>query len=259
LKQSEERKQAILQLLQQENRVYVSDLSDEFEISEVTIRKDLKELEDRALLRRIHGGATNFLDKAAIEDSLDKLMQSHVEEKKRIAKCAYSYINDGDSILLDASTTTRELVHLIKEGGRKDLTIITPAVQISNELASCEHLQIIQLSGIVRRTLYTVMGPLTTESLRKIHVDKSFIGVNGVDPAVGLTTQNMLECEIKKHIIEASTQSFVLADASKMRCVALSVICPTNRVDYIITDERVSLSFSRQLEESGVEVIIAGP
>lgn len=258
MKQAEERKQGILDALLRENRIYVSELSQTYDVSEVTIRKDLKELEERGVLRRIHGGASTLVDKGAVESTLDVLARTHVEEKKKIARRAYQFLQDGDSILMDASTTVKELALLIRDGSKKDLTVITTAIEVSRELASCEHVQIIQIGGLVRRSLITVMGPLTTANLAGLHADKAFVGVNGVDPVHGLSTQHMLECEVKKNIIEASTQSFVLADASKMRCVALGTICPTNRVDFIITDDGVSAAFVEELEDSGVEVVVAG-
>ena len=257
MRQTEERKQTILERLNRENRVYVSDLSQALEVSEVTIRKDLKELEERGALRRTHGGAANLEEKGAVEPSLDKLLQVHTEEKRAIARGAYKFLEDGDSLLLDASSTVRELAHLIRDGDRRELNVITPALHVAQGLSSCEHVQVIQIGGMVRRSLVTAMGPIATEDLRGLHVDKAFIGVNGIDPAVGLTTQNILECEVKRHIVEACTQSFVLADSSKMRCVALGVICPVGRADYIITDAEVSPAFAGKLEECGARVIVA--
>lgn len=255
MKQTVERKQSILDCLKKDNRIYVSELSVKFGVSEVTIRKDLQELESKGLLQRVHGGAT-VMDKVAIEPCLDELQQINMEEKRAIAKVAYSYITDNDTVLLDCSTTTRELAHLIRTGERRNLTIITTALQISQELAYSDDIQVVQIGGNIRRSLYTAMGPLATAALQSLHTDKAFIGVNGIDPGVGLTTQNMLESEIKQHIINASTQSFLLADASKMRKIALSVICPINRVDYIITNDSISPAFVRQLKDCGVEVVI---
>lgn len=255
MKRNAERKQAILECLKKDNRIYVTDLSEKFSVSEVTIRKDLQELEYRGLLQRIHGGAA-LLDKAAIEPTLDEL-QINMEEKRAIAQVAYSFIEDRDTLLLDASTTTRELAHLIRKGERRNLTVITTALQISQELADSDNIQVVQIGGTIRKSLYTTMGPMATDELQSLHADKAFIGVNGIDPAVGLTTQHMLECQIKQHIINASACSFVLADASKMSKITLNVICPTSGVDYIITDEGISPAFAKKLRESGVEVVIA--
>lgn len=258
MRQTDERKQAILDRLTEEKRVYVSDLSQEFDVSEVTIRKDLKELEERGELRRVHGGATVVAPgKVAVESTLDELIQIHMAEKRAIARAAYERICDGDALLLDASTTTRELACLLGEGTHKNITVITTALQIAQKLAPCEHIQVIQIGGIIRRSLLTAMGPMATEALRGIHADKAFIGVNGIDPLAGLTTQNMLECEVKRHMIESATQSFVLADSSKMCCIALGVICPVNRVDYVVTDAAAPPSVVKRLEDCGVEVVSA--
>lgn len=255
MKPVEERKQAILEKLQQENRVYVSDLSRAFDISEVTIRKDLQELEERGLLKRNYGGAI-LPSKAVMETSLDILRLIKVAEKKAIARAAFECIADNDAILLDASTTTRELAALIRDSYKR-LTVVTTAIQIAYELAQCEHIEVIQVGGMVRRSLYTTIGPLATMGLRSMHVDKAFFGVNGVDVSAGLTTQSLLECEIKHCIIEASKKTYVLADASKMRCISLGVICPINRVDYIITDNSISKEIANELLSSDVELIIA--
>lgn len=258
MKQTDERKQAILERLAKENRVYVSSLSQEFEVSEVTIRKDLQELEERGELHRVHGGATTLgSGKVSVEPTLDELTLIHVDEKRAIARAAYQFIRDGDALLLDASTTARELAYLLRNGKFQELTVITTALLVAEELASCENIQVIQIGGVIRRSLLTAMGPMATAALKGLHADKAFIGVNGVDPQVGLTTQNMLECEIKRHMIESSTQSFVLADSSKMSGIALGVIAPLNRVDYIITDNKAPENIIRGIEETGVDVIVA--
>lgn len=258
MKQTDERKHAILERLARENKVYVVDLSKEFEVSEVTIRKDLQELEERGDLRRVHGGAVALRpDRVSVESCLDELGTIRMPEKRAIAQAAYKYVSDGDALLLDASTTTMELARLLRDGNRKELTVITTALQVSMELTPCEHIQVIQVGGIIRRSLLTSMGPMATSALKNLHADKAFIGVNGVDPQVGLTTQNMLECEVKRHMIDASTQSFVLADSSKMGCLALGVIAPLNQVDFIVTDAQIRKEFIHKIEERGVDVIVA--
>lgn len=258
MKKAEERKQAILERLDREKRVYVSGLSQDFDVSEVTIRKDLQELEENGELRRVHGGATTLgSGKTSVESTLDELTLLNVDEKRAIAKAAYQLIRDGDALLLDASSTTRELACLLRDGKFNELTVITPALLVAEELASCENIQVIQIGGVIRRSLLTAMGPMATAALKELHADKAFIGVNGIDPQVGLTTRNLLECEIKRCMIEATTQAFVLSDASKMGEIALGVIAPLNQVDYVITDSKAPDSIVRRIRESGVDVIIA--
>jgi len=258
MKQTDERKKSILEQLQRNGKIYVSDLSADYNISEVTIRKDLQDLEDQGLLHRVHGGAILIQpERTAVESTLDQLAALHKTEKQQIAKAALPFVEDGDSLLFDTSTSARELARLVMKEPFNSLTIITTSLQLSQELAVCKNINVIQIGGVVRSTLYTTMGPIATETLRELHVDKSFIGVNGVDPKVGLTTQNLLECEVKRNIINASTQSFVLADYSKMYCITMSVIVPVNGVDYIITDKNSPAEIVHQLREKGVQVIIA--
>lgn len=258
MKQTEERKQVILDMLKRDKQIYVSDLSQVFDVSSVTIRKDLQSLEEQGLLKRIHGGATTPSDsKTSVESTLEELQHLRTTEKRAIARRAYELVNDGEALLLDASTTTRELAYLLREGDKKNLTVITPALQIALDLAFCDHIQVIQLGGIVRRSLLTTMGPMTISSLNCIHVDKAFIGANGIDPVAGISTQNLLECEVKRHVLEASTRSYVLADSSKMGCVALGIIAPLNQVDCIITDSLVTPALVSAIEAVGVDVILA--
>lgn len=256
MKQVEERKQAILHQLKQNDRVYVVDLSREYDISEVTIRKDLKELEERGALRRIHGGAAK-LTKVAIELSLAEMQKINIKEKRAIAKEAYKFISDNDAILLDGSTTNRELAYLLRDGDKKGLTVITSAIHTACELSPCEHLEVVQIGGSIRRTLFTTTGPLATTAIRGLHVDKAFIGVNGIDIKTGFTTQNLFECELKCCMIESASQSFVLADSSKANVVTLSVVCPITGVDFLITDSGIDPNFRHELERTGVELIVA--
>lgn len=256
MKQNDTRKNDILAILKRENKVHVPDLSERFGVSEVTIRKDLKELEDRGLLRRVHGGAECIRqDRVAVESTLSELVTLHPAEKRAIARRAFGFIEDGDAILLDASTTTRELAHLLRDSDLADLTVITPSAEIAIELVACPHIQVILIGGIMRPSLNTTMGPIATDTLKQLHADKAFIGVNGVDVQVGLTTQNILECEMKRCIIEASTRSFVLADASKLNAIALGVIGAVSAVDYIVTEATISSRLKAKLEERGVEVV----
>jgi len=256
MRQIEERKQAILQRLHKNGRVYVADLSRELEISEVTIRKDLKELEERGALRRIHGGASK-ITKVAMELSLEEMQRINVNEKRAVAREAYRFISDNDVILLDASTTCKEIAYLLRDGDKKGITVITTALHIASELVPCEHLDVVQIGGNIRRTVLTTMGPIATTTIRGLHVDKAFIGVNGIDIKVGYTTQNLMECELKRCIIESASQSFVVADSSKLGILKLSVICGVADVDFLIMDSGLDAASIEALERTGVELIVA--
>lgn len=252
----EQRKQAILDRLQKTGRVYVADLSRELRISEVTIRKDLKELEERGSLRRVHGGASR-ITKVAMELSLEEMQKINVDEKRAIAREAYGFISDNDVVLLDASTTCREIAYLLRDGDRKGITVITTALHIACELVPCEHLEVVQVGGNIRRTVLTTMGPIATETIRSLHVDKAFIGVNGIDIKVGYTTQNLMEGELKRAMIHSASQSFVVADSSKLGVLKLSVICGIADVDCLIIDSGLDTPCVEALERTGVALVIA--
>ena len=245
-----------MQKLNSSNRVWVTELRDEFGVSEVTIRKYLNDLGKKGLLKRTHGGAMR-LEYAAHEPTMSILEHTNIGEKKAIAAAAYSVIEDKDSIMLDGSSTTRQLVHLLKKGNDKRLTVITSSILVACELTECEHIELIQVGGYVRSNIYSVVGPMAVSGIKGIHVDKTFIGTSGIEVNAGLTTQNLFECETKRCMIESAAQSFVLADKSKINCIALGVICPVSRVDYVITDGGMPQDFIREIEKAGPEVIVA--
>jgi len=253
---NDEFKQVILQKIGAVGRVSVPDLSSEFGVSGVTIRKYLNDLAEKGLIKRTHGGAMR-IEHAAAEPALSVLEQTNIEVKKAIAKSAYRLLEDGDSLMLDASSTTRQLAHIIKAENKKKLTVITSSILIACELAECEHVELIQIGGYVRSSIFSVMGPMAISAIGKFHVDKTFIGTTGIDLDAGFTTQNLFECEVKRSMVEAASQSFVLADKSKMNCVALGMICPISRADYIITDKGMPRDFIEEIEKAGPEVIVA--
>lgn len=258
MRQVDERKNDILAQLEQDNKVYVTELGQKFNVSEVTIRKDLKELEERGLLKRVHGGAERIRHgRVAVESTYSELIEQHIDEKLAIGKKALEVVESGDALLFDGSTTTLQLAKELAASQTTGLTIITPSLEIARTLCVRDDFQVIITGGIIRPSLATCMGPIATDTLHGLHADKGFIGLNGIDATVGLTTQNLLECEIKRTIIESSTRSFVLADSSKFNNVALGVIAPVNAVDFVITDENAPSSLVGRLEEQGIEVIVA--
>ena len=154
----------------------------------------------------------------------------------------------------DALRGASFVVNAIQVGGYDPCTIIDFEVPKKYGLRQTIG-DTLGIGGIMRPSLNTTMGPIATDTLKQLHADKAFIGVNGVDLQVGLTTQNILECEMKRCIIEASTRSFVLADASKLNAIALGVIGPVSAVDYIVTEATISSRLKAKLEEQGAEVV----
>ena len=255
MKQRETREQGILKELKENNRVYVSDMSAKYNVSEVTIRKDLIELEKNGKLKRIYGGAQPP-ENVAMEPEMASLIKTNMDAKRRIAKKAFQMIAPRDAILIDASSTLGQLVVEIQNHPEKPLTVITSSVAFAATLAGLSHVELIMLGGHVRGSINSVMGPIAMETLKTIHADKAFIGTSGIDLKKGFTTQNIFECEVKRTMIDAAAQSFVLADKSKINRVALGNICPMGRVDYLITDFGFPENMIEAINKTGTDVIV---
>lgn len=255
-KRSDDRKEEILEMICRDNRVYVAELSEHFEVSEVTIRKDLQELEQRGVTKRVHGGAINIYN-TGVEPTLIELEQTNIETKRVIAEAAFDCIKNHDVIFMDASSTGREMLPFICRHPEKELTIITSSLLTAADLANVAHVSVFMLGGGVRGTMRCVEGAYAINFVRQFHADKVFIGTNGFDVNGGITITNVNESLLKREMIENSTQAYLLADSSKYNCIAMGRVCPLNRIDFLITDDQFNAKDVSVIEQQGVEVIIA--
>lgn len=250
-----ERQEKIVQLIVNQGSATVQELSDLFDVSEVTIRKDLDELSKKDLVTRMHGGAVAKYQ-STLSVGMNDLASSHPDEKKRIARSALGFIKNGDSILLDASSTVMELALLINESDLRNLIVITPSVWIAQALTK-ETIQIVMIGGDYNRRLRSSRGPLTVNQIRLLSADKCFIGVNGIDEKFGFSTGEFEDAAVKKEMVSVSKKSFVLADHSKMHKRYLAHIKKLDgEVDYIITDSHKKNAEYASIEEK-ITVIYA--
>ena len=242
-----ERHGRILALLQQYGSISVTQLSERFRVSEVTIRKDLSFLEQQKKLYRTHGSA--ILISPYISDR-------HVneKEKKNVAEKQGGGGAQDDSIIIASGTTMAFLAREIKPQGR--LTVITASVPVTQILSQDPDVDVIQLGGITRSSSVSVVGPFAEQMLRSFNCSKLFIGVDGIDPDFGLTTTNMLEASLNRAMIDAAQKVVVLADSSKFGRRGFSKICDLESVDRIITDNRVQPLYLDRLRERGIEVTV---
>lgn len=250
---SEERRQAILHLLDTMGNVTVAELGARFEVSEMTIRRDLDELERQGLLRRVHGGAVRGRGRSYEPAFLIRygLRQA---EKERIAAAAADLIQNGDSIALDVGTTTLEVAKRLK--GKRDLTVITPSLRIANQLAEMQDLRLILPGGLLRPGELSLVGALAEETFRQFYVDKLFMGIGGIDLEAGLTEFNLEDALVKKAMLRAAKEIIVVADASKFGVVTFSVVAPLQVVNRIVTDSAISPAMVDRLRERNIEVIV---
>lgn len=249
----EERQSIILELLIQHNSILVTDLATHLNVSSVTIRKDLTDLEREKKLYRNHGKAI-LIDPYIDNRNVSEKEKLYVEEKRLIGMKAASLITPKDSILIASGTTMHALARSIVPA---DVTVITASMEVSNILASEKNIYIIQLGGILRHSSLSVVGKYAENILADFSCSKLFIGVDGIDLDFGITTTNMMEASLNRVMMQTAQKTIVLADSSKFGRRGFSKIADMEDVDHIITDSRIPPSTALRLEEMGIEVTIA--
>lgn len=248
----EERRQHVLHLLQREGRVLVSELSDKLNISRITIRKDLDYLENKGLVQRTHGGALAPSDGALLDPSLKEKEGKQLKEKQRIAEAAARLVSDGQCVLLDSGTTTTAIARALREF--TSLTIVTNAVNIAGELTNT-NFDVLLTGGMLRKSSFSLVGPQAEEMLREIHADILFLGVDGFDPLVGLTTPNVLESRVNRAMVQAAYKVVAVCDSTKFKRRSLALIVPPSAIHTVITDNQISAADADALRNAGIEVI----
>ena len=251
---AEERKRKIMDMLEKSRIVKVAELSRALDATEATIRRDLEELQKQDKLRRVHGGAVPN-NKMSRDFNYSELSVLRIVEKKRIAARALEYIHDSDTILLDSSTTTFELGRLIRESALKDISVITNSFNLTG-LFSGSRVRVIHTGGELFSGMNYAAGAIAEQMLSGIRVDKCFLGTNGIDPFYGYSVPNFRDAAIKKAMLRASKQTFILADHSKFGEAYMARFADCNgEIDYLITDY-IPVDVDRTELESCASVIL---
>lgn len=251
----EDRRRAILQEVEGAGQVKVSELSKRFECSEVTIRNDIKSMEMEGLLKRTHGGAVRIEREVPHKYNVQSVYVN-VGRKKRIAACAYEFIEDRDTIIIDEASTSFYLALYIKAHAQKRIVVVTNSLLVANELSEVSHVDLYMIGGYVGN-LSATLGDDALSNMDRFHVDKAFIGVHGINFDVGLTSIGTPQMQVKRAIMKAAEEVYVLADSSKFGSGYLTVICPLRDVHKIITDNEVSRSNIKKAQELEVPLVIA--
>jgi len=250
---NEERRREILELLRNDGRVLVRDLSKKFRTSLITIRKDLESLHHQGLLERTHGGALPIRTGALQDQTLREKERLHRPEKLRIAAAALHMIRPGQVIILDSGTTTTAIARGCRQ--LRNLTVITNGTNIAAELADSA-VEVVLTGGSLRKNSFSLVGPLAEESLRKLSADMLFLAVDGFDVHYGLTTPNQLEARVNRAMSESARRTIVVCDSSKFGRRSLSLIMDVSMVHETITDRGVSKHDLRALRDAEVEVTL---
>lgn len=248
-----ERHHFILHKLKEEGQVLVPDLCKALDVSSVTIRKDLKFLEDKGLLYRMHGGATQ-MNPYAMDRPVDEKEKLQADEKIKIGKQAASLIEPNDSIIIASGTTVLYVARNIRP--RQSLTVITSAMQVASVLLEHKETEVIMLGGTLRKSSSSVMGPYAEQILRDFFCSKLFLGVDGIDLEYGLTTTNMMEAHLNRQMISVAQKTIVVADSTKFGRRGFGRICGLDEIDEIITDNAIPAHVVKLMESSGVKITI---
>lgn len=248
-----ERHQYIIKKLQKEQYINVVDLCTELKVSSVTIRKDLKLLEDKNLLFKIHGGAT-LSNPYIIDRSVNEKEQLQSNEKISIGQAAAELVLQNDSIIIASGTSVLAFARSIPVN--LPLTVITSALNVALELSHHPNTEVLQLGGMLRKSSTSVMGPYSETILKDFFCSKLFLGVDGIDLEFGLTTTNMMEAHLNRQMISVSQKTIILTDSTKFGKRGFGKICNIDEIDHIITDKGISEHLVKQLESTGVKVTI---
>jgi len=250
------RRAKILDEIESKGQVSVVGLSQAFNVSEVTIRNDLAQLERQSMLIRARGGAIKIkLHNIGLDTPLSDKMKVHFKEKQRIGQAAAKLIAEGDTIILDSGTTTAEIAKNL--GALKDLTIITNAINIVTILYELYDFNVFVPGGFLRKKSLSLVGVIAEESINRYYCDKLFLGVDGIDKVHGLSTPNVEEAHMNRMMIDIAKKVIVVCDSSKFFHRRFASIAPISKIDILVTDSGISSQNKLMLEQAGVEVIIA--
>lgn len=250
----EERHALIMDMLIQQNSILVTDLSERLQVSSVTIRKDLTELERAKKLYRSHGRAI-LINPYINNRNVNVKEKLCIDEKRIIGKVAASMITHDDSILIASGTTVHALARSIEADHK--LTVITASLQVSELLSGQENIDIIQLGGMLRHSSLSVVGNYAESILPNFFCSKLFLGVDGIDLDFGITTTDMREANLNQVMMRTAQKTIVLADSSKFGRRGFSKIADMDEIDLIITDTNVQPTVAKRIEEMGIDLIIA--
>jgi DeoR/GlpR family transcriptional regulator of sugar metabolism len=246
-----QRRRLILRTVRSDHGVQVVDLAQRFGVSEMTVRRDLSQLQREGKLTRVHGGAVS----EAEEPPFAAIAIERRDAKERVGRAAADLVEDGRTIMIDIGTTTLELARALR--GR-ELTVITTNLAVVEELMPDPRIELVLLGGAVRRNYRSLVGVLAEDALRQVSADIAFLGASGIrseDLAVMDTT--MVEVPIKRGMIASARRSILLVDAAKFAQGGVVRVCPIDELDGIVTDADASDPLVHRIQRAGVEVFPA--
>ena len=237
----------------------VMELAERFGVSAVTVRNDLSILEERGAVRRVRGGAVKpsaQLGERAFEVSLGE----SAKEKAGIGAYAAQMVSSGQTVMLDVGTTTTAVARALRHRTElADVTVVTNAINIALELErAAPRITVLVTGGTLRPLQHSLVNPLATTLLERLHASVAFVGCNGVDPGAGVTNVNLPEAEVKRAMLLAARRRVIVADGSKVGEVELAKVCDLEEVTLLITDPSADPEVLTEIAAAGCQVELAG-
>lgn len=245
------RKKKIQDLLTERKSVTVTELSRNFEVTEETIRRDLKSLEDAGFLTRTYGGA--FIQDG-VENNVDIILRevAYTESKTAIAKACQKIIHNGDSIFLDVSTTA---LFIAKAIGKMRLTVVTNSLMVVDQLADCESIRLICIGGLLTRDHKGFHGNTATNALDHFYLDKTFMSCRSLSMEHGITDASESVCSVRSKLLSRSNQTYIIADYSKFDRTSFLHICNFEEIYGIVSDYQYTPEWYAFLNKKNVNII----
>jgi len=247
-----ERKIAIVKMLEKDEKVQINSLAEQFNVTRVTIRTDLDDLEKRGLLVRTHGGAVPAENKQIIR-LISKTIHEKEKEKESIAHAASKLVKPGSTVMIDSGSTTSFLPRFL---ANIKLTVITNSLIVMQELSGAANIELLVSGGALRRFSMALIGETSKFFFSQINADILFLGATAVTLEKGITCSNLIEAATKKNMIDSCEKTCLLVDSSKFGKVAMAHICNWEDIDVLVTDS-ISAKDKLFLSDMGIEVIIS--
>jgi len=247
-----DRQSMIIDLLNQDKSVQITDLAEKFNVSIATIRRDLRELEGQRLIKRVYGGAV-LVDRPALQPFFPRANR-HKEEKARLGAIAASLVQEGETIVLDIGTTVYEVAKNIKN--KQNLMVLTNSLPVLNELEVCKGIKVFSMGGELQPEMHALTGSIAELTLSNYFVDKAFIGVAGISIEHGMTNFNQSSAQLCAATIRRARQTILVVDSSKFGKTNFAVVGKLDCVHTVITDAGIPDEYRDYFEKHGIELMI---
>ncbi|MFO1445642.1 DeoR/GlpR transcriptional regulator [Bacillus sp. Bva_UNVM-123] len=244
------RKNTIKELITEKKSVTVAELTKLFKVTEETIRRDLKQLEEEGILTRTYGGA--FISEGVQNDVNVNLREHiHVEGKRKIAAKCNSMIKNGDSIFLDASTTSLVIASMLEE---KKLTVVTNSIKVVNTLIEKQNINIVVIGGTLSPSSLSNVGRSAEYTMKHYYFDTAFISCRSVSMQHGITDSNEQQAGIRKLAADHANSVYLIADYTKFDKTSFSRICEFDKINNIVVDRSLSTDWKQFLKEQNINL-----